>query len=204
MIRTQHLKFATTLILAQFFSAQIFANIPYRDRGVDIDFSLTSSYSQNGIDLSRIALVHPTEDITYADVSRMVPTNISVTASGGEVASQIADRSVQAYFNSDSFKSTDIGKTSHSVEQSLKQDVTIAGSSPDSIKHNFKFNMQASQAKAMLDYSGFTNAQLSYKASGQELNFEVYHNLTSTMKLAYNHINNPTDQRDVVSLKLGF
>ncbi len=188
----------------QFLSVQTFANIPFRDRGIDIDFSLTSSYSQNGIDFSRIALIHPYEDITYADVSRVVPTDIPASASGGQVASQIADRSVQAYFNSESFKATNIGKTSHSVEQSLKQDLTIAGSSPDAVQHNFKFNMQATQAKAMIDYTGFTNAQLSYKASKQELNFEVFRNLTQTMKVAYNHINSPNDQRDVVSLRYGF
>ncbi len=204
MNRAKGLKVLNFIVGIQLLSAQLFASIPNRDQGVAIDFSLTSSYSQNGIDFSRIGQVFPYEDISYADVSRLVPTDIPATASGGQVASQIADKGMQAYFNSDSFKSTSIGKTSHSVEKSLKQDVTIGGSEPDAIKHNFRFNMQATQAKAMLDYTGYTNAQLSYKASGQELNLEIFRQLTQSMKIAYNHINNPTDQRDVVSLKFGF
>ncbi len=198
------IKVLTTLIATQFIAAQIFASIPRHDRGVDLDLSLvTTSCSGAGIDFSRIAQIFP-DSLSTQDVSMVIPTDIPATATGGQVASHIADKSMQSYFNSESFKSTNLGKTSHSVEKSIQQDVTIGGSSPDSIQHNFKFDMQAAQQTARINYSGYTNAQLSYKASGQELNFEVYRNLAKNMKLAYNHINSPNDQRDVVSLHLGF
>ena len=198
------IKVLITIIASQFLAAQIFANIPYHDRGVALDFNLvSSSCSGTGIDFSRIAQIFP-DSISSDDVSRMIPTDIPATANGGQVASHIADRSMQSYFNSESFKATNLGKTSHSVEKSIQQDVTIGGSAPNSIQHNFKFNMQAAQTTARIDYTGYANANLSYKASAQELNLEVYHNLAANMKLAYNHINSPSDQRDVVSLRLGF
>ena len=144
------------------------------------------------------------DGLSYDDVSQIIPIDILASGNGGQVASQIADKSMRSYFNSAAFKSTNLGKTTHSVEKSLQQDVRIAGSSPNAIQHNIKFNMHANQAKAVIDYAGYANAQLSYKVSGQELNLEIYHNITQNMKIAYNHINNSNDQRDVVSLKLGF
>ncbi len=198
------LKLISTIIATQFLAAQIFASIPRHDRGVGLDLSIvSSSYSETGIDFSRVAQIFP-DGISYDDVSRLIPTDIPASASGGQVASHIADKSMQAYFNSESFKSTDIGKTSHQVEKKMQQDVTIVGSSPNAIQHNIKFNMQATQGKAVIDYTGYTNAQLSFSASTSEVNLEVFRKITSNVKLAYNHISNPNDQRDVVSLKLGF
>ena len=192
------------VLVAQLISSQLLASIPFRDRGVRIDLSLVSqSCSGTGIDFSRIAQYSP-EAYSSQDVSMMIPTNMAASSDTGHVASQIIDRSMQSLFNSEVFKTSDIGRTTHRVEKSIQQDVTIGGSSPHSIKHTFKFNMQAAQGKALIDYTGFTHAQLSYQASSQELNLEVYRHLTSTMRIAYNHINSPTDQRDTVSLKLGF
>ncbi len=197
----QTLMITLTILLS---STQLLASIPFRDRGVNIDLSLVSqSCSGSGIDFSRIAQFS-FEDYSSQDVSMMIPTNMAASNDTGHIASQILDRSMQSLFNSEYFKSTDLGKTSHKVEKSMQQNVTIGGTAPNSIQHNFKFNMQAAQGKALIDYSGFANAQLSYQVSSQELNLEIYHHLSGNVKLAYNHINNPTDQRDTVSLKLGF
>ncbi len=198
------LKLQSILVATQFMAAQIFASIPFHDRGISLDLNLVSnSHSEMGIDFSRIARIRP-EGFSYEYISRLLPTDIPASASGSQVASQIADNSMRAYFNSESFKATNFGKTSHNVEKSMRQNVTISGSSPASIKHDFKFNMQATQTKAVIDYKGFTNAQLSYTASSQELNFEVFRKLSNNMKIAYNHINSSGDQRDIVSLNLGF
>ncbi len=185
-------------------SSQVFASIPFRDRGVNIDLNIVSvSYSGTGIDFSRIAQFS-LKEYSSQDVSKMIPTNMAASNDTGHVVSQIFDRSMQSLFNSDSFKASDIGRSTHKIEKSMQQDITIGGSSPNSIQHNFKFNMQAAQGKALIDYSGFAKAQLSYQAASQELNLEIFHHITSNMKVAYNHINNPSDQRDTVSLKLGF
>ena len=197
-------KILAVVIATQFVTAQIFAAIPNRDRGVNVDLSLvTVSYSGQGIDFSRIAQFQP-DGISVQDVSRMIPTNMNPSNNGSQVASQIFDQSMQSLFNSEAFKASDLGKTTHKVEKSMQQDISIGGTAPDSIKHNFKFNMQAAQTKAAIDYSGFGNAQLSYKASGQELNLEIFHKVSNNMKIAYNHINTPNDQRDMVSFNLGF
>jgi hypothetical protein len=197
-------KILTASISLMILSSQVLASIPFRDRGVNIDLSLVSmSCSGAGIDFSRIAQFS-LDEYTSKDISKMIPTNMAASNDTGHVASQILDQSMQSLFNSESFKTSDIGRSTHKIEKSMQQDVTIGGSAPDSIQHNFKFNMQAAQGKALIDYSGFGHAQISYQVASQELNLEVFHHITGNMKVAYNHINNPSDQRDTVSLKLGF
>ncbi len=198
------LKLISTIVATQFLAAQVFASIPRQDRGISLDLNLVSSaYSQNGIDFSSMAQIRP-DGLSSEDVSRLIPLDMPANSSTDLVVTHIADKSMHSFFNSRAFKSTNIGKTSHQVEQAMNQNVTIGGSAPNSIKHNFKFNMQATQQKASVDYTGYTNAQLSYIASTQEVNLEVFRAVTTNVKLAYNHIHNSTSQQDLVSLKIGF
>lgn len=180
------------------------ASIPAKDKGAQLDLSLvSSSYNQYGIDISRIARVIP-EEINSKDIEKVIPLNMLATNQMGTITSQIVDQSLRSVFASDSFKQTNLGKTSQKIEKTMQQDVGFGGAEPDSIQHKFKFNMQATQTQATIDYSGYTNAQLSYKAGAQELNLEWYRTLSENTKLAFNHIDTPIDSKNLVSLKMSW
>jgi hypothetical protein len=61
--------------------------------------------------------------------------------------------------------------------------------------------MRAAQAKAQLEYTGITNAQLSYQLAQSTMNFEVSEKLAPTTRLVFNHIAKPGDITDMVSMR---
>ncbi len=86
----------------------------------------------------------------------------------------------------------------------MKAEVELGGSEPESIQHNIKFQMKATQTRASMEYRGLTNADLSYSVAGRSTDLEIFEPISADSKLVYSHSNRPDEKRDMLSLRLNW
>jgi hypothetical protein len=127
--------------------------------------------------------------------------DIEPGSSSNTVFSKIADKSLSTFINSDEVRATPFGKTTKTVEEKLKQDVTIQ---QGEIKHKLVFSVQAFQTTARVDYTGFVNATLKYQASEASTGLEVFEKVTKDKDLVLSHVAKPADQISAVSMRWNF
>jgi hypothetical protein len=169
------------------------------------DFYKISWQSQDFSKGINISLVEPIRSLNITkseDIAMMIPSDMAPSSNFGSVSTQIIDRSLTSFFNSPVIRNSDIGRTAHQVEKSMESNVDFGGQTPNSIKHSFKFAMKAAQTRAQVEYTGITNAQLSYQIAGSTLDLEVREPVAAIgTQVVYNHIDKPNDRSDVVSLR---
>lgn len=136
------------------------------------------------------------------DYGMIIPSKLSPVSDVGGVSSQLLDHSVTAFFNHGIVKNSFVGRAAETVEKKMKAEVAIGGDEPDSISHNIKFQMKASETKAVMEYRGLTNADLSYSIGGRKTNLEIYEKISDGSNLVYTHSDEPSDRRDVLSLRM--
>ena len=136
------------------------------------------------------------------DYSMIIPASLSPVSDAGGVSAQIFDHSITAFLNQASIKNSFVGRTAETVEKKMKAEVALGGSEPDSIQHNIKFQMKASETKASMEYRGLTNCDLSYSVGARKTNFEVFEKLGTASNVVFTHSDEPSDRRDVVSLRM--
>jgi hypothetical protein len=166
------------------------------------NISWQSQDFRKGLDASLITPIQSLNVTRSEDVAKMIPADMAPSSDFGAVSSQILDRSISSLFNSPLIRNSDIGRTAHQMEKSMESNIELGGAEPDSIKHSFKFAMKAAQTRAQIEYSGLTNAQLSYQIAGSTLDFEVREPVAAIgTQVVFNHIDKPSDRTDVVSLR---
>lgn len=150
----------------------------------------------------------PTQIVTIKepsfDYSKILPQRMSQPESSKDVATQIFDHSVSQFFRQEAIRNTFVGKTAHFVEERMKAKVDFGGSEPQSIKHQLKFQMKATQANANIQYSGITNAELNYSMTNRNLIIELFEPISTSSKLVYSHVNAPGENRDILSYRLNW
>lgn len=187
------------LLGSQMIAFQAFAAIP-RALYKPIFFTVKRDYS-HGLNITAIQPIDSLRDLDYASVQKIIPDDMTPTSDGGMVATQILDRSLTSFFNSAEVRRSDIGRTATRVERTLESDIALGGTKPESIKHSFKFAMRATQTKALVEYTGITNAQLVYHIGQDKLNFEVHESLAGSTQVVFNHITTPGDSTDILSMR---
>lgn len=169
------------------------------------DFSPSNFDFSQGFDATAIQPIESARGLKSDDVAKVIPQNMTTTTDGGKIASQILDRSVSTFFDSDAIKKSQVGRTAKEVEQKLQTEQSFGGSQPDSIKHSVKFTMKATESRADLEYSGITNAQVTYYVAQSKTNFEVREPVKAFgTNLVYNNIITPGETRNTLSMRWGF
>lgn len=108
------------------------------------------------------------DKITQKDVEKIIPTDIPQTNDMNMVAAKIADRSVQAWFNSAQVQASTLGKTATTVQKTMTANVSIKSDEPKAVEHKFSMQILALQAMAKLQYTGWLNAVFNYDAKAAE------------------------------------
>lgn len=167
-----------------------------------LKLSLERDFSR-GFDATMIQPVHSTQVTTSADVARMIPAEaLQPGSDGGRVAQQILDRSVRSWLQSDHVKKNDLVRSAASIEEVADTRMGFGGDEPDSIQHNFKFAVRPTQSRATLNYTGITTAVFSYRASDSKFDVEVREPMNDLgTDLVFNHISEPNDQREIMSMR---
>lgn len=134
----------------------------------------------------------------------ILPSSMTPVQDAGGVSAQILDHSVTAFFNQGFIKDSFVGRAAETVEKKMKAEVALGGNQPDSIKHNLKFQMKASETKASMEYRGLTNADLSYSIAGRRTNLEIFESIATGSNIVFTHSDEPSDRRDVLSLRMNW
>lgn len=151
-----------------------------------------------GADLRNVDRVHE----VGVDYGMVIPGRLSPVRDAGGVSSQILDHTLTNIFNQGAIKNSFVGRAAETVEKKMKAEVAIGGEEPDSIQHNIKFQVKASETKASMEYRGLTNADVSYSIASRKTNVEIFESLGDRSNLVYTHSDEPNDRRDVLSLRL--
>jgi hypothetical protein len=135
------------------------------------------------------------------DVQTVIPTSLAPTDNSNAVFSKIADQSISSFFNSAQVRATPFGKTATTVEQKMKQDLVVQSGET---QHKFTFQVQAFQALAKIDYTGFTNARLKYEGHSAAIGLEVFEKITKDKELVLEQLNKPDDRVSSVNVRWNF
>ena len=155
-----------------------------------------------GMNASIIQPMNSLNTTSQQDVAQFIPSDIVPSGDGGYVASHIIDHSLSSFFNSPGFRTSDFGRRAVKAEQSMEGNIEMGGNKPNEIKHELKFAMQPTQTRAVIEYKGLTNAELSYQVAASTMNFEIHERVHAiSSQLVYNHIVKPGDATDSVSLR---
>lgn len=115
-----------------------------------------------------------TPKITKEDVAKIIPLDIQSNESTGSVMSRIADRGFNMWFNSPVIKNSLLGRAVEETQEKLKTDVVVPAATPRGVSHKFSFRVEAFQALAKVEYSGWVKAAVNYdaKASATDIQFK--------------------------------
>ncbi len=188
------------MCLASAFSSAAKASV-YSAKIRPMQLNLEPLDYSRGLDLSIIKPVHSTRGIHYQDIANVIPLDLDPNDQQG-VGRRILNNTVNRAINSDSIRNSSIGRTAASVQNSMQGGVSLGSREPNSVQHEFRVAADPMQVQARINYSGLTNAQLSYRAAESKMDFEWREPVSAIdTDLVFNHVHVPGEQRDLMSLR---
>ena len=146
-----------------------------------------------------------TPKITQADVEKLVPLEMAKTSTSSNILTRIADRGFSMWFNSAAIKDSALGRAAEKTQEKLKTDVVIQeGAGDNSVKHKFSMRLEAFQAMAKLEYSGWMKANVNYDASRAQTNFEIKEKAFGDKDLVVSHKASSKEALSMVGLNWNF
>lgn len=128
-----------------------------------------------------------TPKVTSADVAKIVPLDLRQGDDESTVLTRIADRSISMWFNSAAVKATTLGRIAETAQEKLKTDVIVPASSPKGVSHKFSFKVEALQALAKLEYTGWLKAAINYDAKTSNTDILLKDRIFSNKELIVSH-----------------
>lgn len=142
-----------------------------------------------------------TPTITSKDVEKLVPTDMAQKSNSGNIMTRIADRGFNLWFNSSAVKNSALGRTVEKTQEKLKTDVTIEeGQGDNKTKHKFSFRVEAFQALAKVEYSGWVKAAINYDARASQTNLELSEKIAENKDLVVSHKGSSKEALSMVGL----
>jgi hypothetical protein len=141
--------------------------------------------------------------ITEKDVEKIIPTDFKTDDDLNRVAARIADRSIQAWFNSADVQASAFGRTATTVQKKMTTDITVKSDEPQAVEHKFSLQILALQAMAKVQYTGWLNAVFNYDAKAAESMVEFSEKVFNK-DLFVNHTSSSKGDVSSVGIKWGW
>jgi hypothetical protein len=138
------------------------------------------------------------------DASSIIPIDMVAPNDQNLLFAQVADRSMNSFLNSEAVRGSTVGQAATTVEQKMKQEVVFGGESSASIQHKLNFNVQAFQALAQVQYTGYTNAAIKYKIASAQLDVEVFEKFSGNRDLVFSHTITKENRISGMSMRWNF
>ncbi|UOF00034.1 hypothetical protein [Bdellovibrio reynosensis] len=145
-----------------------------------------------------------TPKITTADVAKVVPTDLKAGASQETVISRIADRGISLWFNSAAMRATTLGRIAETTQEKLKTDVELPAASEEGVSHKFSFKIEAFQAMAKLEYTGWLKAAINYDAKIAETDISIKEKIFANKDLTLSHKGNSKQALSMIGVAWTF
>lgn len=141
-----------------------------------------------------------TPRLTQEDVAKVIPTDLVAGSSESTVLSRVVDRGVSLWFNSPVMKQSSFGRFADETQKKLKTDIVMAPQGPEGVSHKFSFRVEAFQALACLEYSGWLNAALNYDAKTSSTDLSFKEKVFANKDLVISHKANRLEDMSMVGL----
>lgn len=128
-----------------------------------------------------------TPKLTSSDVAKVVPLDLQQGDSEGTVFKRIADRGISSWLNSNLIKETSLGRIAEEAKEKLKADVVVESSEPSGVSHKFSFKVEAFQALAKLEYTGWLQCDIAYDAKSSATDILFKEKVFSDKDLVLGH-----------------
>jgi hypothetical protein len=152
-----------------------------------------------------VAPVDVTQKITSKDVEKIIPTDVALTSTSGNILTRIADRGFNMWFNSEAVQSSVFGRFAQRTQEKLKTDVVIQeAKGEDKVSHKFSFRLEAFQALAKIEYTGWLKADVNYDAKEAATNVQVKEKVFDDKNLVLMHKGSSKEALSMVGLDWSF
>lgn len=138
------------------------------------------------------------------DILLIIPLDMQPTNDSNAVMARVADRSLTSFLNSPSVRQSTVGQAATTVEQKMKQEVIIGDDDAKSVQHKLNFNVQAFQALAQIQYTGYTNAAIRYKIAESKVAVEMFEKIYGDRDLVFSHTMGREDRLSELSVRWTF
>jgi hypothetical protein len=129
-----------------------------------------------------------TPRITYSDVEQVIPCDASVKGtSTTNMMGRIADRSFNYWFNSPMMKSSMLVRAVEDTQEKLKTDVVVPAHSSEGTTHKFSFRIEAFQALAKMEYTGWMRAAINYDAKASSTDISLKEKVFTDKEFIISH-----------------
>ncbi|MDG0817115.1 hypothetical protein [Bdellovibrio svalbardensis] len=129
-----------------------------------------------------------TPKLTSDDVAKVIPCDSSVSgSSASNMMVRIADRTFNYWFNSPAMKASMLGRAVDETQERLKTDVVVPASSAQGTTHKFSFRVEAFQALAKMEYSGWMKAAINYDAKASATDILLKEKVFNNKELVVSH-----------------
>jgi hypothetical protein len=141
-----------------------------------------------------------TPRVTSADIAKIIPTDMAAGESGTMVMTRIADKSFNLWFNSTAMQDSPLVRIAEKTQKTLNTDVVVAAKNPNEVSHKISFRVEAFQALAKLEYSGWTKCVVNYDAKVSQTNVELKEKVFHNKDLVLSHKKNPAEGLSMIGL----
>ncbi|MNT02375.1 hypothetical protein D3C72_1368690 [compost metagenome] len=145
-----------------------------------------------------------TPKITSEDVAQIIPLDMQATSDSNEVASRLADRGLNYWLNSPAMKDSTLVRVANEAQEKLKTDVIVQGGGVDKVKHKFSFRVEAFQALAKFEYTGWMKAAVNYDAKAAQTNIQFSEKVFANKDLTLTHKASSKEALSMVGLGWNF
>jgi len=158
------------------------------------------------LETQKIQPIKAAATVDMEAVKLYIPMNLQSGANGGYVARKILQRSINALFRKTRLKNMRIIKAAQKLDQKLSTNINLKSKNKNGKQthHKFFIQMRALESIALVKYSGWLYANLSYSLSSKKANLEVYQNISAQTRLTLNQSVSPSESRSYVSIQLNY
>ena len=144
--------------------------------------------------------------ITSKDVQKVIPLDLRPTTSSSYVASKVGDRALNLWINSPAVQDSALGRTKNQVEQTMKTEVSVAGTGEgaNKVEHKVSFQVLALQATTRMTYKGWVNAEVNHDVRNRSTLFQVSEKVWDNKDVTLSHMANTDEGVSSVGVRWSF
>lgn len=129
----------------------------------------------------------------FKKLNEWLPAQIAPDEKGEVVLNKLADKGVQSFLSSETFKSSTLGRLNEKVKEETKMEVNIQ--SENKVSHKFTANLEPFQQGAKLSYAGLIGLELSFYSLNRTQTLKVVDTFFNK-KFYYENSLNTMDRTD--------
>lgn len=135
----------------------------------------------------KIPVDNVTPRITSEDIAKVIPLDMTEGSSQSTVISRVVDRGVSLWMRSSTFKNSSLGRMAEETQEKLKTDIEVPATSEEGISHKFSVKVEAFQAMARLEYTGWVKAMINFDAKDSSTDIIFEEDVFENKKMIVSH-----------------